>query len=86
MTIYELMVETNVQGMVKVQYFDSNDTDMTNPIVVFEETVDCCFPSELNEYMDCEIKYIYPYIYTAPAHRIDLNGAGICIEIEALDI
>ena len=77
MTLMELLSNVHTQGTVKVVCWE-NDCDCE---IFYEDSMDGGFPSELMEYADREVAYMFPYTFYYGKTLI----AGICIELTVED-
>lgn len=76
MTLGELFNNTNVEGNVKVQCWESEN----NPTIYYEDhSSGGALPKDLAKYEDREVAYIFPYTF----YHKNVLLAGICIELAA---
>ena len=77
MTLMELLSNVHTHGTVKVVCWENN----CGCEILYEDTVDGGFPSELMKYADREIAYMFPYTFYYGKTLI----AGIFIELTVED-
>lgn len=76
MTLMELLSNVHTQGTVKVVCWENDCCE-----ILYEDSMDGGFPSELMKYADREVAYMFPYTFYYGKTLI----AGICIELTVED-